>query len=1089
MTINSEIRRAGPFVGTGVTTQFPFVFKVFRAEDLYVVRADADGVETPLELGTDYTVALNPDQNANPGGEIITPVALPVGFTLTATSALDYLQPIDLTNQGGFYPRVINDGLDRLTIFAQQLEEGLGRSLKVPLSDGRTPQEYWGSRFDRAEENATAAAQSADEAKDYRDSTQIIADKFGDVDSAVSQTEALHDATVLERQTAQAARVGAEVAADRAETASDAAFVNADVYPDVLSGRDAVAVGEQFQVVEGDELVRYRKDGSTSAIAVARVLNAAGTRRIGFDNNRIRQVDEEQPNLLPRGQVMSESLPTATVTGTAELTALQGEPAVRITGTSTARCYWSVPASQITSGVISAYLLIRQADAGSGGSVRLIQRDASGAQVDATDISGGPVGNAFTDREFSGSGIPLHPDAVTLHLDANIVGEGRVFVAQYPMIAEGAAAGFRRPPDPVLLPGVDDALVQATNVLRYEYALPLDITVLPPTAGSISVTPVIPTGSAAVSLDIVGSSNFGSSYIAAAELGPGLRGGEVLRLVFTLGDSNNAALGLLFGDSASARGFALRENGQALILNAPSGTTGSIPVMAGAFSQGDRMVVDARVHAGSEGDYTVRYFVEYPDGTRSGPYDVSGIESLERAWYGVRARATANNVELFRFKAPRYSGEWGGSGSVSGSKTVYVDQSGSDDGTGAPSSPFKTINRALSEIQAGGGIVELGGGDYREAVVASSPEHVWIRSKQGERANIFGSEQLVVTKTAGYTQVYQAPLAAKPVGMGAPRGLPVIFEWGTPSKPIPADERHPAQRGRSHRLPYTEMFEAESLAALDTVDGLGKWWWDAGVIYFAATDGGDAREGRYEARARRAFAQGAGGLRLSRVDVYFSSSYGASFGGDLAVTEDVRVLGSFHNGFYHSSGVWHSFRDEAGGNGNDGFNGTVTNRVGEYDDSGDRITAFLYDPYGHDNGDDGTSYHYRSDQTLYGGLFEHNTKADVVHVTGASVTCFDTVVRGGIHGFYTSSAPDNDLSRVVTSLRCVGTVAINNQYSYRAGSGCYMECSNAVAVNPSVRGYAQSGDGVLVARNSKYTGDPAKMKDGNVEVINDGALT
>lgn len=274
MTINSEIRRAGPFVGNGVTTRFPFVFKVFRAEDLLVVSADADGVETSLDLDFDYTAELNPDQNANPGGEIITLAALPVGFTLTATSALDYLQPIDLTNQGGFYPRVINDGLDRLTIFAQQLEEGLGRSLKVPLSDGRTPQEYWGSRFDRAEENATAAAQSASEAKDYRDSTQVIADKFGDVDSAVSQTEAMRNETAGLTAIAESSAASAEVDAGRAETARDAAFVNADVYPDVATGRAAVANGEQFQVVEGDEIVRYRRDSASTQTEMARYSSA-----------------------------------------------------------------------------------------------------------------------------------------------------------------------------------------------------------------------------------------------------------------------------------------------------------------------------------------------------------------------------------------------------------------------------------------------------------------------------------------------------------------------------------------------------------------------------------------------------------------------------------------------------------------------------------------------------------------------------------------------------------------------------------------------------------------------------------------------
>jgi len=58
--------------------------------------------------------------------------------------------------------------------------------------------------------------------------------------------------------------------ADRAETARDAAFVNADVYPDEATGRAAVADGEQFQVVNGAEIIRYRRDSSTTHTEVAR---------------------------------------------------------------------------------------------------------------------------------------------------------------------------------------------------------------------------------------------------------------------------------------------------------------------------------------------------------------------------------------------------------------------------------------------------------------------------------------------------------------------------------------------------------------------------------------------------------------------------------------------------------------------------------------------------------------------------------------------------------------------------------------------------------------------------------------------------
>lgn len=135
MTINSETRVAGPFDGNDSTVSFPFTFKVFDSDEVRVV-AETGAVETDLELGTDYTVTLNADQNAAPGGSVVLVAPLATGTRLTLTSALEMLQPVDLTNQGGFYPRVINSALDRLTILLQQLASVVSRTLKFPLSDG-----------------------------------------------------------------------------------------------------------------------------------------------------------------------------------------------------------------------------------------------------------------------------------------------------------------------------------------------------------------------------------------------------------------------------------------------------------------------------------------------------------------------------------------------------------------------------------------------------------------------------------------------------------------------------------------------------------------------------------------------------------------------------------------------------------------------------------------------------------------------------------------------------------------------------------------------------------------------------------------
>ena len=137
MTINSNTRKAGPFVGNNVTTTFPFTFKVFAAADLLVVRVNTTtNVETTLVLGTDYSVTLNAEQNSSPGGNVVLTSALATGNNMIITSDLGNLQPTDLTNQGGFYPEVINDALDRATIQIQQLQEGVARRAVQPGGGG-----------------------------------------------------------------------------------------------------------------------------------------------------------------------------------------------------------------------------------------------------------------------------------------------------------------------------------------------------------------------------------------------------------------------------------------------------------------------------------------------------------------------------------------------------------------------------------------------------------------------------------------------------------------------------------------------------------------------------------------------------------------------------------------------------------------------------------------------------------------------------------------------------------------------------------------------------------------------------------------
>ena len=135
MTISSESRKTSPYIGAGSTGPYTFAFKVFQASDVRVTKAvTSTGAETALALTTDYTASLNADQNSSPGGSITLVAALAVGHTLVISSQVDLLQGTDLTNQGGFYPSVITDALDKITIQTQQLHEQLSRSATLPIT-------------------------------------------------------------------------------------------------------------------------------------------------------------------------------------------------------------------------------------------------------------------------------------------------------------------------------------------------------------------------------------------------------------------------------------------------------------------------------------------------------------------------------------------------------------------------------------------------------------------------------------------------------------------------------------------------------------------------------------------------------------------------------------------------------------------------------------------------------------------------------------------------------------------------------------------------------------------------------------------
>lgn len=150
MTISVSNRKAGPFLGNGVTSSFPFTFKVLDTTaspfGISAFRTTFAGVQSELSYGTGFTIVLNPDQDTSPGGtveyrvaSVVTP--LPSGEKLTIKGNTVEDQQTDLVNGGAWNPTVIENSLDKLTAIVQEMLESLSRTIGYPVSDSVTASE------------------------------------------------------------------------------------------------------------------------------------------------------------------------------------------------------------------------------------------------------------------------------------------------------------------------------------------------------------------------------------------------------------------------------------------------------------------------------------------------------------------------------------------------------------------------------------------------------------------------------------------------------------------------------------------------------------------------------------------------------------------------------------------------------------------------------------------------------------------------------------------------------------------------------------------------------------------------------------
>lgn len=125
--------------GNGSATVFSYSFPILAASHLSVIYTDADDVETMLSpseyiVGGIGTVAGGNVTYTRDGA----PIA--VGTRLTIVRTVPYTQTTVLSNQGGFYPEVVEGRFDQVYMALQQLAETVSRYTVSSISDPATEQ-------------------------------------------------------------------------------------------------------------------------------------------------------------------------------------------------------------------------------------------------------------------------------------------------------------------------------------------------------------------------------------------------------------------------------------------------------------------------------------------------------------------------------------------------------------------------------------------------------------------------------------------------------------------------------------------------------------------------------------------------------------------------------------------------------------------------------------------------------------------------------------------------------------------------------------------------------------------------------------
>ena len=259
----------------GSTVAFPFTFGVGATSEIEVILTDANGVETILTETTHYTVsAVNNDYES--GGTVTTVATYASGNKITIRINVPLTQDTDFVEGMPTLYESFENGLDKLTRIAQQLNEGRERTLIVPKTESSALSRVIPSATTRAGKMLGFDASGQPVA--VTDVEGITLTTFGN--ALVSSIDAATARTTLEAYSADETDTAIDTAKDTAiaETSNLLEFTNLNFTATAASKALTIAL----KGVDGNNpsatnkvIIPFRSATLTSGIITKRTVTSA----------------------------------------------------------------------------------------------------------------------------------------------------------------------------------------------------------------------------------------------------------------------------------------------------------------------------------------------------------------------------------------------------------------------------------------------------------------------------------------------------------------------------------------------------------------------------------------------------------------------------------------------------------------------------------------------------------------------------------------------------------------------------------------------------------------------------------------------